>query len=118
MLNSKPLTWLGSTKRDLLGLPKEIIREIGHSLNLAQSEIDDPDCKIFKGYAGGSVREIVKDDPGGTYRAIFTVKFKESIYVLHVFQKKSKEGRKTTKQDVELIKKRYKEAELLHKSIT
>lgn len=108
---------MGSSKRDLLALPREVQKMIGHSLNLAQQEKEDDDCKIFTGFGGGSVREIVKDDPGGTYRAVYTVRFKEAIYVLHVFQKKSKSGIKTPKQELELIEKRLKEAQCLHNKI-
>lgn len=55
--------------------------------------------------------EVVTDDEAGTYRALYTVKFTERIYVLHVFQKKSKHGIATTQQDVDLIKRRFKEAD-------
>lgn len=114
MRKRKLLTWMGSTKKDLLDLPRGVQKMIGHSLNLAQQEKKDEDCKIFKGYGGGSVREIVKDDSSGTFRAIYTVQFKEAIYVLHVFQKKSKSGIATPKKDLELIEKRFKEAQYLH----
>lgn len=113
-MNRKPLTWMGSSKRDLLDLPREIQKMIGHSLNLAQQDKEDEDSKILTGFGGGSVREILKDDSGGTYRTVYTVRYEEAIYVLHVFQKKSKTKSKTPKKDKELIEKRVKEAQYLH----
>lgn len=111
MLNRKKLAWIGSSKKDLLSLPREVQREIGYSLNLVQQGDDDPDSKPLKGFNGASVLETVKNDKDGTYRAVYTVKFEESVYVLHVFQKKSKTGIKTDKQDIELVKQRLKVAQ-------
>jgi len=62
--------------------------------------------------------EVVDDFDGDTYRAVYTIKFKGVVYVLHAFQKKSKRGIKTPKQDMDLIEKRLKEARLLHKART
>jgi phage-related protein len=58
-----------------------------------------------------SSREIVSDYYGDTYRAVYTVKFEKTVYVLHAFQKKSKHGIKTPAPDIELIKRRLKVAE-------
>ena len=56
MKNRKPLIWMGSTKRDLLDLSRDVQKMIGHSLNLAQQEKEDEDTKVFKGYGSSSVR--------------------------------------------------------------
>lgn len=105
----------GTSKKYLLDLPRDVQRMIGYSLNLAQRGKEDIDCKILKGFGGASVREIKKDDPGGTYRAIFTIKFKDILYVLHVFQKKSKTGMQTPKAHLDLVNKRLKEVQDLQK---
>jgi phage-related protein len=89
---------------------------MGHSLHLAQIEEEDPDSKPLKGFGSAKVLEIVKNDSNGTYRSVYTVKFKEAVYVLHVFKKKSKAGIKTPKHEINLIETRLKEAECLHKS--
>ncbi len=68
----------------------------------------------MKGFSGASVIEIVEDYDGNTYRAIYTVKFAEAIYVLHAFQKKSKSGIATPKHDLDLIEERFKRAKELH----
>ncbi|MDR1489971.1 MAG: type II toxin-antitoxin system RelE/ParE family toxin, partial [Desulfovibrio sp.] len=67
--------------------------------------------KPLKGFGGAGVLEVVENDQGGTYRAIYTIKFSEAVYVLHCFQKKSTQGIKTSKQDIDLIKRRLKLAE-------
>lgn len=69
----------------------------------------------MKGFGGGSVVEIVSDYQGDTWRAVYTIRFAEAIYVLHAFQKKSKRGISTPKQELDLIKRRLGEAERLHR---
>lgn len=115
MNGRKPLDWIGTSKKDLLELPEQIRRMIGYSLNLAQSEREDSDSKPLKGFGNANIREIIKNDAGGTYRAVYTVEFKEIIYVLHVFKKKSKTGIKTPKQEIDLIESRLKTAQHLYK---
>ncbi len=70
-------------------------------------------AKVLKGFGGSGVLEIVEDDQGGTYRAVYTVKFGEAVFVLHVFQKKSKSGIATPKPDLDIIRGRLKVAEKL-----
>lgn len=110
----KTLDWIGSSKKDLLELPREVQRMMGYSLRLAQVEQYDSDSKAMKGFGSADVREITKRDQEGTYRTVYTVKFKEVIYVLHVFKKKSKKGRETPKQDMDLINERLKAAQHIY----
>ena len=107
----KPIIWVASTKSDLISLPDEVQDEIGHALYQAQKGEKSDKAKPFKEFGSAAVLEIVESDSGGTYRAVYTVKFKGAIAVLHVFQKKSKQGIATPKQDVDLIKSRFKLAE-------
>ena len=65
----------------------------------------------MKGFGGAGVLEVVEDDDGNTYRAVYTVQFAGVVYVLHAFQKKSKSGKKTPPGEIEKVKKRLKEAE-------
>lgn len=104
----KPIIWVASTKSDLIALPEDVKDEIGHALYQAQKGEKSDKAKPFRGFGSAAVLEIVEHDVGGTYRAVYTVKFKEVIAVLHVFQKKSKQGIATPKQDVDLIKSRFK----------
>lgn len=107
----KPIIWIASSKRDLSSLEEGAQDEIGYALHQAQAGGKSEKAKPFTGFHSAAVLEIVDYDIGGTYRAVYTVKFKEVVAVLHVFQKKSTRGIKTSKQDVELIKSRYKLAE-------
>lgn len=110
----RPLHWIGSSKKDLLDMPGEIQSEFGHALYLVQ-EGDKPDnVKPLKGFGGASVLEVVESHDGNAYRAVYTVRFEEAVYVLHCFQKKSKSGIATPKQDIDLVKARLKEAEEEH----
>ena len=70
---------------------------------------------MLKGFGGAGVLEVVESDVGGTYRAVYTVQFAEAVYVLHCFQKKSKQGVATPKQDMDIIQSRLKVAQLLSK---
>ena len=107
----RPVIWIGSSRRDLRGLPQDVRRDIGQALYAAQQGETDPAAKSLKGFGGARVMEIVERDRGGTYRAVYTAQFADAVYVLHVFQKKSKRGIATPKQDVELIRRRLAEAE-------
>jgi len=91
--------------------PDEVRGGIGHPLHQAQCG-DEPDsAKALKGFGGRDVLEIIKDHAGGTYRAVYTVRFAGVVYVLHAFQKKSKKGIATPKQSIDLIKSRPRDAE-------
>jgi len=107
----RPVVWMGSSRRDLRGFPRQVRRDIGQALYTAQQGETDPAAKPLKGFGGGSVLEIVEDQAGNTWRVIYTVRFPEAIYVLHAFQKKSKSGIATPKRDLDLIRRRLVEAE-------
>ncbi len=87
---------------------------MGHALDVAQCGGKHPDAKPLKGFTGTSVLEIIEDFDGDTYRAVYTVKFKRAIYVLHAFQKKSPKGIKTPTPDKKLIESRLKAARQYH----
>jgi phage-related protein len=105
----KPLLWVGSSKKDLLEFPDAVIDAIGSALSVAQFGGSHPLAKAWHG-EGAGVLEIVEDSSRGTYRAVFTVRFEKAIYVLHRFQKKSPTGIKTSRPDVDLVRKRLKDA--------
>jgi phage-related protein len=105
----KPLHWVGSSKRDLLGFPEQVVDNVGYALGVVQYGGFPPSAKPWKGLGPG-VLEIVDDDPAGTFRAVYTVRFSRAIYVLHAFQKKSPSGVRTARQDIELIAERLKAA--------
>ena len=102
----RPVRWVGSRRRDLRAFPTEVRRDIGQALYAAQQGERDPAVKPLKGFAGGSVLEIVAEHRGDTWRAVYTVRYPEAIYVLHAFQKKSKRGIATPKKDIDLIHQR------------
>lgn len=106
---------MGSSLRDLRAMPEAVRRDIGQALYTAQQGDTDPAAKPLKGFGGARVMEIVERDPSGAYRAVYTVEFAAAVYVLHVFQKKSKRGIATPKQDIDLIRRRLGEAERHHR---
>ena len=106
----KPLRWVGSAKRDLDGMPEDVQDVFGHAIDLAQAGSKHPDTKVLSGFGSAGVLEVVEDFRSDTFRAVYTVKFAGWVYVLHCFQKKSKSGIKTPKDDLELIKARLKAA--------
>jgi phage-related protein len=113
----KPLQWIGSAKWDLMALPVAVRKFFGHALDFAQRGEQHDAAKPLKGFGGAGVLEIVEDDVGGTYRAVYTVKFEEAVFVLHCFQKKSKRGIETPKADMNIIRARLKVAEVLVKEL-
>lgn len=109
-IESKPLTWLGSTKKDLLALPGQVIDTFGYALHLAQIGKKHPQAKPLQGFGSAGVLEVVEDWKNNTYRAVYTVRFATTVYVLHVFQKKSKSGSATPKLDMDMIRDRLNRA--------
>lgn len=85
--------------------------KIGYALYFGQQGLRHPSTKILKGFGGAGVLEIIEDDAGGTYRAVYTTKFAGVIYVLHVFQKKSRKGIQTPRTEIDLIRRRLAAAE-------
>lgn len=85
----KPLEWIGSSHKDLMALPADVRRFFGFALSLAQAGDKHDAAKVLQGFGGAGVLEVVEDDVGGTYRAVYTVKFAEAVFVLHCFQKKA-----------------------------
>lgn len=107
----KTLAWIASSQKDLKSFPEGARREVGYALYLAQTGDKHDAAKALKGFGGAGVLEVVDGYDGDTFRAVYTVKFEDFIFVLHAFQKKSKKGAATPKKDVELIKHRLQTAE-------
>ncbi len=113
----KPLIWVGSSKYDLSDFPREVKHSMGYALCLAQNGKQHVHAKVLKGFSGASVVEIIENDTSGTFRVVYTVKMPKAIFVLHAFQKKSKHGIATPQKDIDLIKKRLKEAQKIYKEL-
>jgi len=110
---ARPLRWVGSSSKDLKGFPKQVRAAFGFGLHLAQTGQHPPNAKPLKGFGSGVV-ELLENFDGDTYRAAYVVRFEQAVYVLHVFKKKSKRGSATPQPDVELIKRRLRDAEFDH----
>jgi phage-related protein len=111
----KPVYWIGSTLDDLKALDQEIRDRFGFALYQAQQGGIHLHAKPLKGLGSGVI-EVVEDYDGNTFRAVYTAKFANAIYVLHVFQKKSKKGAATPKHDLDLITRRLKTAREHHEN--
>jgi phage-related protein len=110
----KSLFWIGGAKEDLSAFPDAVKTDIGHALFVAQQGGKAPSAKPLKGFGGAGVLEVVDDHDGDTYRAVYTVRFGERVYVLHAFQKKSKSGIATPKGELAKIEARLKRAQEEH----
>jgi phage-related protein len=108
-VQEKPLHWVGSSKKDLLELPEEVVDNIGYAFGVVQLGGHAPSAKPRKGLGPG-IFEIVETDRAGTYRAVYAARFEKAVYVLHVFQKKSPSGIRTARSDVALIEQRLEQA--------
>jgi phage-related protein len=113
----KPLYWVGGSKKDLMALPETVVDVFGYALYLAQLGRKHEQAKPLKGFGSAGVVEIVEDWEGNTYRAVYTVRFAESVFVLHVFQKKSKRGAATPKRELNLIRERLKVADQMAREL-
>ena len=115
--SKKTIEWVGGSFKDLMVMPAEIRRVFGFALFLAQIGSKHESTKVLSGFGVSGVLEVVEDDIGGTYRAVYTVKFPEAVFVLHCFQKKSKRGIATPLQEMEIIRARLKLAQAYVKEL-
>ena len=106
--------WVGSSYDDLKDFPDPVSRAVGYALFLAQEGKKHLRTKVFSGMGGAGIIEIRENDQSGTYRVVYTIEIEEYIFVLHAFQKKSKSGIATPKQEIEMIKNRLKEAKNIY----
>ena|ERR1039457_6265714 len=107
----KPVIWVGTSLKNLREFSAPVQDHMGYALYVAQRGGKHQDAKVLSGFGGAGVLEAIKDHRGDTFRAVYTLKYAGTVYVLHAFQKKSKSGRQTPRRDIELIKQRLREAE-------
>jgi phage-related protein len=106
----RPLVWRGASKSDFMGFPPAAQREMGYALFLAQmGERHSAMAKTLKGFGGATVIEIRESHDGNAYRAVYTVRYADAVYVLHAFQKKSKKGAGTPQPEMDVIERRLKD---------
>ncbi len=113
----KPVIWVGSSRKDLREFPEPVQDHMGYALYVAQRGGKHRDAKPLRGFGGAGVVEVVEDYRGDTFRAVYTLRYAERVFILHAFQKKSKTRRETSRRDVELIKQRLREAEQIAKEM-
>lgn len=115
MVSGRAVEWAPGTLQSIRSFPKKVRTTFGRAIYFAQMGDKHPAAKPLSGFGSGAVLEIVEDHDRNTYRAVYTVRFKEAVYVLHVFQKKAKRGIRTPLADIGLIKERLRWAEESHK---
>jgi phage-related protein len=113
----KPVDWIGSSKKNLMAMPEEVIDLFGYALHLAQEGRKHDAAKPLQGFGSAGVLEVVTSQRGDAFRAVYTVRFADVVYVLHCFQKKSRKGIGTSQPDMDLIRSRLKEAEAKYEEI-
>jgi phage-related protein len=109
----KPVVWIGTSREDIREFPAPVQDHMGYALYVAQFGGKHQDVKVLKGFGGAGVLEVIKDYRSDTFRAVYTLKYAGTVYVLHAFQKKSKSGRETPRREIELIQRRLREAEVI-----
>jgi phage-related protein len=105
----RPIHSVGSSKKDLLAFPGQVVDDFGYALSMVQHGGTPPSTKTWRG-EGPGVFELVEEHRGDAFRAVYTVRFEKAVYVLHCFQKKSTTGVRTARQDVNLIHERLRTA--------
>jgi phage-related protein len=115
MNEERKTVWVGTSLDDLKAFPREVQRVLGFAIRVAQQGGKHPDARPLKGFGGASVLEVVEDHDSDTYRAVYTVRFADAVYVLHAFQKKSRKGIATPKHEMDLVRARLRIAEVIHR---
>jgi phage-related protein len=113
-MDPKPPFFVGSSRDDLRALPDDVKDVFGYALYLAQTGEMHVRAKPLSGFGGAGVLEVVDHDKAGTYRAVYTVGLAGAVYVLHVFQKKSRRGIATPPREIDLVRARLRQAEEHH----
>lgn len=111
-MDGKEIDWRGSSYKDLMEMPEQVRRTFGYALGLAQNDLPYEKAKTLTGFKPALV-ELLEDDDGDTYRAVYTARFEGVLYVLHCFKKKSTSGRNLPKRDRETIEARLAEVRRL-----
>ena len=107
-MEERSIDWRGSSFKDLCAMPEAVRKTFGYALGLAQNGLPYEDAKTLGGFNPALV-EILEDDDGDTYRAVYTARYADVIYVLHCFKKKSTSGRNLPKRDKQTIDARLAE---------
>jgi phage-related protein len=113
----KQVLWVGSSYKDLTEFPPHVCHAMGYALFRAQEGTKHEHAKVLSGMGSANVLEIREKDQSGTYRVIYTLEMENYVFVLHAFQKKSKSGIATPKQEMELLKRRLQDARALYKNM-
>jgi phage-related protein len=114
MLSIKPLFFVGSSREDLKGFPEDVQDATGYALYIAQTGGKHPHAKALRGFGGAGVLEVMENHAGDTYRTVYTVRLQHAVYVLHAFQKKSRRGIETPREEIDLVRARLRLAEEHH----
>ena len=109
----KEVKWVGSSKADLKRFPDAVQDRFGFAIYQAQAGLRHRDAKRLKGFGSG-VLEVVARHDGDAYRAVYSVRLESAVYVLHAFQKKARRGIATPKRELDLVRRRLREAERHH----
>ena len=109
------MIWVGPSRKELCDFPDPVQDRMGYALYVAQRGGKHPDAKALSGFGGAGVLEVVRDFRGDAFRAVYTVRFADVVFVLHAFQKKSTTGRQTPRREIALIGQRLRDAEEIAK---
>jgi phage-related protein len=83
----RPLVWVASARKDLQAMPEMVQDAVGYALYFAQTGREHERAKALKSFGSAGVLEVIEDADGGTFRAVYTVRFSNAVYVLHCFQR-------------------------------
>jgi phage-related protein len=108
---SRGIVWVSSSLEDLRRFPQPVQKVMGFALFQAQCGGKHVQARPLKGFGGAGVLEIVEDFDGSTFRAVYTVRFADAVYVLHAFQKRSKRGIKTPSREMDVVRVRLRAAQ-------
>ena len=112
----KELVWIASSLKDFRRFPGEVKHDMGYALFLAQQGKTHASAKPLRGFGGAGVLELVEQHAGNAYRAVYTIRLTSAVYVLHAFQKKAKTGIATPSAEIDLVRRRLRAAETIHRT--
>ena len=106
------IAWVKAALNDFREFPAAVQEQTITALRIAARGEKADTAKPLKGFGSG-IFEIVLRSRGDAYRAVYALQFADEVWVLHAFQKKSKEGIKTPKHEIDVIRARLKRLEAM-----
>lgn len=107
MRSTRPISWIKPAARAFQDFPDSVQREALRALTIAAEGEKADSAKPLRGLGAG-VMEIALRHRGDAWRVVYAVQIGDALWVIHAFQKKSRQGAETPRHEIDLVRERLK----------